>query len=374
MIPPGVLGASVVGTSAVRVRIPFRRPFVTAAGTWLERDGWIVRLHAADGRVGVGEASLDPAADSADLDALAAAVRSYVADDTDPVGVALKGAIAAAALDLGLVALDADTDAPAPTPAPAPAPTVAVNATIATEDLAASVADARAAVERGFTTLKLKGGLERSTSELVTRLAAVRDAVGPGVALRLDVNGAWDPATARDRLWGLAAIRLAYVEQPIPAGDPAALARLRTASPIPLAADESVVSLAAARSLLAAGAVDVLVVKPGRVGGPVVALAIAREAEAAGVDVTISTLLETGVGLTAALRVAACLPDRAHGLATADVLASDLLTTPLEVRAGRMTVPVAGTLELDEAALDRFAIERIERIGLGRTVRIGTER
>ena len=359
MIPPGVLGASVVGTSAVRVRIPFRRPFVTAAGTWLERDGWIVRLHAADGRVGVGEASLDPAADSADLDALAAAVRSYVADDTEPVDLAVKGAIAAAALDLGLVALDADTDAPAPTPAPAPAPTVAVNATIATEDLAASVADARAAVERGFTTLKLKGGLERSTSELVTRLAAVRDAVGPGVALRLDVNGAWDPATARDRLRGLAAIRLAYVEQPIPAGDPAALARLRAASPIPIAADESVSSLAAARSLLAAGAVDVLVVKPGRVGGPVVALAIAREAEAAGVDVTISTLLETGVGLTAALRVAACLPDRAHGLATADVLASDLLTTPLEVRAGRMSVPVAGTLELDEAALDRFAIERI---------------
>lgn len=367
MIPPGVLGASVVGTSAVRVRIPFRRPFVTAAGTWLERDGWIVRLHAADGRVGVGEASLDPAADSADLDALAAAVRSFVADDTEPVGVALKGAIAAAALDLGLVALEAETNAAAaPTPAPAPAPTVAVNATIATEDLAASVADARAAVERGFTTLKLKGGLERSTSELVTRLAAVRDAVGPGVALRLDVNGAWDPATARDRLRGLAAIRLAYVEQPIPAGDPAALARLRAASPIPIAADESVSSLAAARSLLAAGAVDVLVVKPGRVGGPVVALAIAREAEAAGVAVTISTLLETGVGLTAAMRVAACLPDRAHGLATADALASDLLTTPLEVRAGRMTVPVAGTLELDEAALDRFAIERIGRIGAER--------
>ena len=368
MIPPGVLGASVVGTSAVRVRIPFRRPFVTAAGTWLERDGWIVRLHAADGRVGVGEASLDPAADNEALEALAAAVRSYVADDAEPVDLAVKGAIAAAALDLGLVALDAETNAAA-APTPAPAPTVAVNATIATEDLAASVADARAAVERGFTTLKLKGGLERSTSELVTRLAAVRDAVGPGVALRLDVNGAWDPATARDRLRGLAAIRLAYVEQPIPAGDPAALARLRAASPIPIAADESVSSLAAARSLLAAGAVDVLVVKPGRVGGPVVALAIAREAEAAGVDVTISTLLETGVGLTAALRVAACLPDRAHGLATADVLASDLLTTPLEVRAGRMTVPVAGTLELDEAALDRFAIERIGRIGAERTER-----
>lgn len=339
----------IVGSSAVRVRIPFRRPFATAAGTWHERDAWILRLHAVDGRVGMGEASLDPAAGIRALDALAAAVRTFTLDGAEPVDVAVMAAIDAARLDLGLVTLDAGS----------PSATVAVNATIATEDSVASVAEALSAVERGFTTIKLKGGLERSTGDLVARLAAVRDAVGPGIALRLDVNGAWDPATARDRLAGLASIRLEYVEQPIPAGDPAALALVRVQSPVPIAADESVSSLAAARALLVARAADVLVVKPGRVGGPLVALAVAREAEAAGVGVTISTLLETGVGLTAALRVAACLPDRAHGLAMADVLASDLLGQPLEVRVGRMTVPAVGALTLDAEALDRFAIDRI---------------
>ena len=354
------------GASAVRVRIPFRRPFVTAAGTWHERDAWIVRLRASDGRVGAGEAGLDPAADVPTLDRLAVTVRDAIAsldrsDDLagwlrpdeagapDPITLSVRAAIGGAALDLGLVTLDGAS----------PSPTVAVNATIATEDAEASVAEARRAVEDGFTTIKLKGGLERSTDELVGRLAAVRDAVGPRIAIRLDVNGAWDPATARDRLAGLAAIHLEYVEQPIPAGDVAALARVRAESPVPIAADESVASLSAARALLAAGAADVLVVKPGRVGGPSMAHAIACEAEAAGVGITISTLLETGVGLAAALRVAACFPDRAHGLATADVLASDLLTTRLAIRDGRMSVPSDRCLGLDEAALDRFAIERI---------------
>ena len=44
---------------ADRVRIPFRRPFPTATGMWLERDAWLIRLLDADGRVGLGEAVLE---------------------------------------------------------------------------------------------------------------------------------------------------------------------------------------------------------------------------------------------------------------------------------------------------------------------------
>lgn len=340
---------TIVGTSAVRVRIPFRRPFATAAGTWHERDAWMLTLHAADGRMGVGEAGLDPAADEAALDDLAAAVRAFVVSGTEPVHLAVLGAIEAARLDLGIATLDASSAST----------TVAVNATITTEDVEASVVEARTAVEGGFKTLKLKGGLERSTGELVARLAAVRDAIGPEIALRLDVNGSWDAATALERLAGLAPILLEYVEQPMSPDDLSGLARLRAVSPVPIALDESVSSWTAARAVLATGAADVLVVKPGRVGGPLVASAIAREAQAAGAGVAISTLLETGVGLTAALRVAACLPDLAHGLATVDVLVSDLLREPLEVRRGRMSVPAAGSVALDPAAVTSFEVEGI---------------
>ncbi|MGK2852366.1 MAG: mandelate racemase/muconate lactonizing enzyme family protein [Candidatus Limnocylindrales bacterium] len=339
---------TLVRAGAVRVRIPFRAPFATAAGMWVARDAWILRLRDADGREGVGEANLDPAADEAALDRLAAAVRHWASggsiDPDDAAGRAVDGAVEAAQLDLG---------------GRAAATSVAVNATIATEDSPAAIGAARDAVARGFTTLKLKGGRERSTAELVERLTAVRSAIGPDVALRLDVNGSWDPAIARERLAALASLGLEYVEQPIPAGDVGALTNLRAGSPVPIATDESVKSIAAARALLDAGAADVLVVKPGRVGGPLVALAIAREAAAAGVRVTISTLLDTGVGLTAALRVAVLVPGGVHGLATADVLESDLLAAPLVVRDGRIVVPTGPGTALDEEAIERYTTERI---------------
>lgn len=340
---------------AIRVRVPFRAPFSTAAGSWVARDAWIVRLRDADGREGVGEANLDPAADEAALERLAAAVRHWASggevDQRDAVGRAVAGAIEAAQLDLGAIALEPAAGAP-------PATSVVVNATIATEDPAASVAAARDAVARDFTTLKLKGGTERSTAALVERLTAIRAAVGEDIALRLDVNGAWDLATARERLAALVPLGLEYVEQPIAPGDPGVLAGLRAESVVPIAADESVSSPQAARALLAARAADVLVVKPGRVGGPLVALAIAREALAAGVGVTISTFLDTGVGLTAALRVAAALGGGVHGLATAEVLVSDLLATPLAVRDGCVPAHGSGT-PLDAAALERHAVERV---------------
>jgi hypothetical protein len=79
--------------------------------------------------------------------------------------------------------------------------------------------------------------------------------------------------------------------------------------------------------------------------------------------------METGVGIAAALRVAAALraatptsrPERAHGLATAGVLTQDLLTAPLPIEKGRMPVP--GVIALDRLEVDRYALERVEAEG-----------
>ncbi len=73
--------------------------------------------------------------------------------------------------------------------------------------------------------------------------------------------------------------------------------------------------------------------------------------------VTVSTLFETGVGLAGALHLAATAPGaQAHGLATAHLLESDLLATPLPILAGRMPVPPGPGLgiELDDAAMARY--------------------
>jgi L-alanine-DL-glutamate epimerase-like enolase superfamily enzyme len=128
---------------------------------------------------------------------------------------------------------------------------------------------------------------------------------------------------------------------------------------VPIAADESVRDLGAARVLLDTGAVDALVIKPARVGGLRQARAIIELAAAAGVPVTVSTLFETGVGLAGALHLAATAPGpQAHGLATAELLASDLLQTPLAIASGRMTVPGTAGLgvELDHEAIARYRL------------------
>ncbi len=341
---------------------------------WLEREAWIVRLVQADGRVGLGEAVLDRAdgeAASTVLDRLVHEAALMAPGGSLPTshelemhgspGRALRAAIDAARLDL--------QGSPAESLVPGGVG-VGVNATIPSIGPAASGEAARQAVAAGFTTLKLKAGAERETEVLVDRVGAVRSAVGPDVRLRLDVNGAWDLATATDRMEAMARFALEFVEQPLAGDDTAELAELRRRVRTPIAADETVTSIRTARALLDAGAVDVLVVKPARVGGPVVAAEIAALSAERNVPVVVSTLFETGVGIAAALAVAAALPfvrgvsgewAPDHGLATAGVLEHDLLVEALPVAEGRMWISGAtgGGLgvAIDERALARFVVD-----------------
>ena len=370
---------AVTGLSAIRVRVPFRRPFATATGMWLHREAWILFVSGEDGRIGAGEAVLDPDATEVEETLLARVVREAadrarsgdVADVEElellgTPGRAFRAAIDAARCDL----LPAEEEGRAEHEDP----WVPVNGTIAFGGPAAGAEAALQAIEAGFTTLKLKAGAERETVDLVARVRAIRAAVGPDVRLRLDVNGAWDLPTAEDRLAAVARFGIEYVEQPLPADDTAGAAELRRLVEVPIAADEAAASPAAARRLLAEGAADVLVVKPARVGGPVAVAEIAEAAAARGVPVVISTLFETGIGIAAALVAAGRLrpgggprfPDQlAHGLATFGLLEHDLLEEPLIVDAGRMRAPGGADLgwlgiRVNRGAVARFAAEFIE--------------
>src|SRR5207302_1816901 len=72
----------------------------------------------------------------------------------------------------------------------------------------------------------------------VARVEAVRDAIGPAGAIRVDANGAWDVAQARRALRELGAFGLEYAEQPC--ATLADMAELRRPVDVPLAADESI--------------------------------------------------------------------------------------------------------------------------------------
>lgn len=244
-------------------------------------------------------------------------------------------------------------DAAGSTPSEAaPSPTVPVNATVGDGSRAETVAAAERAVDDGYDCIKLKVGA-RSVEADLSRLRGVREAVGPAVELRADANGAWDPKTARRALDGFEEVDLAYVEQPLSAESVTETARLRAATAVPIALDESL-GTHSVTAVLAAEAADVVVLKPMVLGGPDRTVAAAKLARDAGVEPVVTTTIDAAVARTAAVHVAGAIPDvGACGLATADLLAADLTPDPCPVSDGRIAVPDGPGLA-DDAFEDLF--------------------
>jgi o-succinylbenzoate synthase len=169
----------------------------------------------------------------------------------------------------------------------------------------------------------------------LARVAAVRDALGPGGKIRVDANGAWDVDQAERMLAGLARYGLEYAEQPCATLDE--LARLRRRVEVPIAADESIRRAADPLRVRAAEAADIVVVKVQPLGGVRPAL---RVAEACGLPAVVSSAVETSAGLAAGVALAAALPalPYACGLGTLSLLTGDVTATPLAPAAGLLPV------------------------------------
>jgi L-rhamnonate dehydratase len=115
--------------------------------------------------------------------------------------------------------------------------TIPLAAYLLQDDAAKLLDETQRYKSRGYETYKLKIGYsERSDIELA-RL--VREVIGPDAPLRLDVNGAWTPGTAKRQCQRLLALDPAYIEQPLELDDLAGHAELRASQPIPIALDES---------------------------------------------------------------------------------------------------------------------------------------
>lgn len=214
--------------------------------------------------------------------------------------------------------------------------TVPVNVTVPAVDAATAHRLVRAS--GGCRTAKVKVAEPgQSLADEVARLEAVRDALGPGGAIRVDANAAWDVDTAVARLRALdrAAGGLEYAEQPVPTVED--LAALRRRIDVPIAADESVRRASDPLAVARARAADVLVLKVQPLGGVRACLRIAHEC---GLPVVVSSALETSVGLAAGVALAAALPDLPYacGLATAQLLTADVVADPLLPADGALPV------------------------------------
>jgi len=338
--------------SCRRFTLPLATPLSTAAGSIERREGFVVRFDHR-GETGIGEATPLPGWTES-LDecerALTRVLDTYEKEghsaallelDADAVPAARHG-FATALLDADARADDVplaewfDADAGRSVP---------VNATIGDTSTDETVEAARTAVDDGFGCLKLKVGARDLSADLA-RVGAVRAAVGPGVTLRVDANGAWDRETARNAVDGLAEHGVEYVEQPLSAADLDGHAALRGRG-VEIALDEALRAHSAAE-ILRSDAADVLILKPMVVGGPGNAHTLAMRARDCGIEPVITTTVDAVVARTAAVHVAAAIPAvRPCGLATANYLADDLADDPAPVSDGRIVVPDGPGLGLD---------------------------
>jgi muconate cycloisomerase len=213
---------------------------------------------------------------------------------------------------------------------------------------------------RGFTTAKIK--VAGAGDEGIARVAAVREAVGDGLALRVDFNESLALAEAAPFIRRLEPYALMLVEQPIVRTDIAGLAEIRRAIDIPLMADESVTGPAALMEIIRRQAADLVKVKVMKQGGLQRTREMIACAEAAGLRVvighgfglTLSTLAEAAVAASSAAVLPGC---EAVGPLK---MAGDVVTDPLRLEGGVIRLSEAPGLGamIDPDALKRYTVDR----------------
>lgn len=327
----------------------------------------LLRVEDRDGREGWGECATAPAHDGfrvADvLRGLAALPEPPVALDALAAGLEKLAPRARCALETALLDLRGKRqDAPvADLLGGRRRDRVEVNALLPAAPPERVTEAAERAWALGIRTFKLKSGRAADDGR---RLASLRARFGSEARLRLDAAGRWTPEEAASRLDALRAFGLEYVEQPVAPGRLEVMAEIARRSAVAVAADEDARDAACVGRIAALGAASAIVVKLPAAGGPAGALEMIEAAHAAGLGVVVTGMMDTAVGLAAALHVAAAAPSLsgACGLGTAALLARDVAARPLPILDGAVALPRGPGLGVRP---ERARVERLRAGGGG---------
>jgi muconate cycloisomerase len=359
---------------AIAVAVPLAKPMAMSGATVKDAENLLVRIEAADGTLGWGEAASAPTMTGDTLGGLLAAVRDHLAPALIGQDIWMRlalcralrqrlvgntgahSAIEMALLDLcgraaGLRLVDLVGGAMRTEVAPM---WLLGNATL--ED---DIAEAQAKTREGFCSLKLKVGTKPLETEIAATLK-LRQALGPAVPLSADANAGFALAAARRYLDRTREADLQFLEQPLDPADLRGLAALARSSAVPIGADEGIHSLADIEAQARRGLAGVSL-KLIKLGGMSAALEAAMLCERLGLSVNVAAkIAETSIASAAAVHLACAVPSADWGVSlTHFYLAEDIVKMPLPLGAGAVALPAGPGLgvEIDERAVAKFNID-----------------
>lgn len=357
---------------AIPVALPLKAPMKMAAETIAAAQNLLVRIEAADGTVGWGEAASAPTMTGDTQGGLLAAVLDHLAPmlvgknahDWPALRPALHRALlgnggAHSAVEMAVFDLIGRSsgkrliDLVAKPRRSAVKPMWLLGNKTADED----VAEAHRKQKEGFDFFKLKIGVKPLAKEIAIA-HAVREAL-PKTPLCADANCGLTLAEAKTYAEKTRKARLMFVEQPLAYDDLDGLRKLTRATKVPVGVDEAIHSLAdiAACAKAGAGGVSLKLIK---LGGMTAAIEAGKLCQKLGLSVNIAAkIAESSISSAAALQLACAVPKADWGVSlTHFYLAEDIVRRPLPLANGLVALPDGPGLgvEVDEAAVERFRV------------------
>jgi muconate cycloisomerase len=355
---------------AIPVALPLRAPMKMAGITVIRAENLLVRVESADGEVGWGEAPSAPMMTGDTLGGLVAAVRDHLAplligkavnsDHGPMLRRALVGNTGAhSAVEMALLDLAGRTmgtrliDLVARPLRRQVAPMWLLGNATREED----IAEAQAKRAEGFNFFKLKIGVKPIADE-IEAAHALRKAL-PDARLCADANCGLTLAVARRYAARTRDADLAFIEQPLPADDIAALKALARSTKTPIGMDESIHSIADIAAVKRAGAKGISL-KLIKLGGFREAFAAGKLCRRLGLRINVAAkIAESSIGSAAAVHLACAVPNVEWGVSLTNLyLAEDIVKTPLRIASGTVALPNGPGLgvDVDEAAVARFRV------------------
>jgi muconate cycloisomerase len=357
---------------AIPVALPLKTPMKMSAETITAAQNLLVRIEAADGTVGWGEAAAAPTMTGDTQGGLVAAVRDHLAPmlvgkdarDWPVLRLALHrallgnggahSAVEMAVLDLlGRASGVRLIDLVGRARRNGVKPMWLLGNKTADED----VAEAHARQKQGFEFFKLKIGVKPLAKEIAIAFA-VREAL-PETPLCADANCGLTLAAARSYVEKTRKARLMFVEQPLAYDDVEGLKKLARSTKVPIGVDEGIHSFADITTSARAGAGGVSL-KLIKLGGITAAVEAGKLCQRLGLSVNIAAkIAESSISSAAALHLACAVPKADWGVSlTHFYLAEDIVRRPLPLAGGMVALPEGPGLgvEVDEATVERFRV------------------